>query len=100
MTRVRSNCVFWAVGRYIRLLREWEAAGSPREEEPGLHLRPSRLEPRKVCGLYILHWQVYRRVGGRLLCEEWVPIDKRPLRWWELWRALWAPGEIKASFVY
>ena len=91
---VRGNCVLWALARRRALRRTWKAAGSPVGLEPALHIRTSWLEPRQVCGIEVSHWQVDHWNGTHWVREGWVPLDKQPLPWWRLWRALWADGEI------
>ena len=91
---VRGNCVLWALARYSWLRREWRAAGRPIGQEPALRIRNSRLEPREIARVKVPHFEVEHFSGGRWVREGWAPLDKRPLPWWHLWRALWGDGEI------
>lgn len=86
---VRSNCIVWAVRRYTVLVRARWVSGRRQGCEPALRIRPSRLEPRKAPHFAVEHFD-----GTRWMREGWKPLDKRPLPWWCLWRALWADGEI------
>ena len=84
------NCLVWALLVYRKRHVEWTEAGGIGGTEPALRFRRSRLEPR-----WMLHAQVEVYEGGRWVIEQFVPLDKRPLRWWQLWRALWCRGTIQ-----
>lgn len=91
---VRSNCMVWAIKRRIELGRAHRAAGRPIGREPALRIRGSRLEPREIAGVKVPHFEVEYFDGARWVREGWAPLDKRPLPWCRLWRALWTDGEI------
>jgi hypothetical protein len=80
----------WALLRYRELHAQWVALGAVQGREPLLRFRSSRLEPR-----WILHAQVEFWKSGEWVIEQFVPDDIRPLRWWQLWKALWCKGHIK-----
>jgi hypothetical protein len=93
---MRSNCIFWALRRYAPLLREWRRAGRPEGRAPHLVFRPSELEP-----WWVFHWQVEHLDAGSAtwVRQGFVPLDKSPLRWWQVRRALWFAGEVRTVAV-
>ena len=87
---MRSNCLIFAVALYRRRLRRWERLGRPVGLEPRIESRMSRLAPLKVPHYLYEERCVYgwRRVS-------FVPVDHRPLRWWQVWRVLVFKGRVK-----
>lgn len=88
----RSNCAIWAIAAHGRRKKAWVEAGMPKGREPALRLRNSRLEPRWV---YHLQSEFYDHLEGRMVIEQFVPVDKRPLPPHLLWKSLWCKGYVK-----
>lgn len=91
---MRSNCIVWSLVRYAGLARQWWRDGKPVGYEPAIRIRCSRLEPRKTPHFAVEHW-----TGAGWVREEWVPLNKEPLPWWRLWKALWTDGEIVTDLI-
>jgi hypothetical protein len=87
---VRSNCLIWALIRHHELHAQWVALGAVQGREPLLRFRSSRLAPR-----WIPHAQVEFWESGEWVIEQWVPDDPAPLRWWQVWRAIWFRGHVR-----
>ena len=87
---MRCNCLFWALGAYARRLIEWRRDGRPKLSEPRFGWRPSWLEP-----WWVLHFEVdYVLADGHWVREGFTPLDQSPLRWWQVWRAVWFSGRV------
>ena len=92
---MRTNCLIWAVGRYVRLEAAWLRAGAPRGVEPHLWVRSSRLAPWWVPTFGVAHWDAER---GQWAREKFVPDDSGRLRWWQTWRKFWFPGRVVITY--
>lgn len=89
----RSNCIIEAVREWLRLRRQWVRSGRPPGGEPYVWLRSSRLAPG-----WLPHAGVGQHVGGRWVMRSFRPVDRSPLRWWQLWRVVifvgrWVEGD-------
>jgi hypothetical protein len=87
-----ANCYLWATWRRWQLLREWRALGSPQDRVPAKMARPSRLAPG------VDHWVVGWWIPATCQLDEvqsFIPQDKRPLHWWQLWRVALFLGRVK-----
>lgn len=90
---MRSNCLVYALREYRMELRVWRQRGRPRGMTPLLQIGPSSLQP---------HWLPHFRVSAPIgrdnrayAARGFVPLDTSPLRWWQLWRAVWFDGRVK-----
>lgn len=89
----RGNCLLFALRRWRQLQREWRAAGRPCDRVPCIVQRPSRLVPH-----WVPHWVVgwwHPHTATVHDAESFVPEDKTPLPWWQVWRALWFAGRVQ-----
>lgn len=86
-----NNCFIWSLTEYLRALAAWGQSGYPKGQEPSWGLRCSRLAAR-----WVPHWYVgrYDPELDVIRVRSFKPLDKTPLRWWQLWRVFWFPGEV------
>lgn len=92
-----NNCFIWAHHRERQLWGQWEAAGCPQDRVPAILRRNSRLAPR-----WVRHWVVGWWIPAThtlVEVESFVPDDKAPLRWWQLWRTILFKGHVKRGDV-
>lgn len=92
MLTKRSNCLVWALRQYVWLIREWRTKGEPHGHEPRFWIRPSRLAP-----WWVPHSGVERWTGDRWEALSFVPDDKTPLKWWQVFRAVWFRGFVRVG---
>lgn len=88
-----SNCYLWARWCRRQLLREWRAAGSPKDRVPAKLARPSRLDPDAIDHWIVGWW--HPETGVLEEVQSFVPDDKAPLRWWQIWRVALFLGSVK-----
>ncbi len=89
---MRSNCLIWALAAYRQHHALWVECGRTKGREPVMRFRSSRLSPRWVLHAQVEHWCPEERA---MVLDQFVPDDPAPLRWWQLWRAIWCRGHIK-----
>ena len=87
---MRSNCLIFAVLLYRRRMRRWRARGSPIGYEPRIESRQSRLAPLKVP-----HYLYCEKCHYGLREVSYIPLDHRPLRWWQVWRVILFTGRVR-----
>jgi len=88
-----SNCWLWSRAMYRQRIRQWEAAGMPVGREPFWCKRPSRNEPRKVCGIRVWHYFVGELdAHGRIVVQSFKPIRPTDVPPWLAWTHAWFEG--------
>lgn len=91
---MRSNCLVWAVARFIERTIDWRRAGGQKGLEPYLRPRWSRLRPWWVPHC-VVGW--YDLQTGERHEASFVPLDESDLPVWQLWRKLWFVGYVKTG---
>jgi hypothetical protein len=88
-----GNCIWYAFWEYRAERKAWRKAGRPPGMEPRLIVRPSRMAPDWIptCSLGLPTDETGRHFDQR----KFAPDDTRPLRWWQVWRALWFRGHVQ-----
>lgn len=92
---MRSNCLVYAFVEHRREKRAWVAAGRPAGMDPKIQVRESRLYPH-----WVPHFEVAVPVApwsNTYVTRGFVPTDKSPLRWWQLWRLFWFKGYVERN---
>ena len=89
-----SNCILWAMWRYVGLLAAWIRAGRPKHEEPHIWARPSRLEP-----WWLMHCGVDHFDGELWVREEFRPINPTNAPWYLAWTHILFRGRVERTLI-
>jgi hypothetical protein len=97
---VWSNCLFWALPRYLRNVRRWRAVGAPQGFEPALVIRPSRSEPSWIPHFLLgSDYEITQMVHGELQnlpeLASFKPIDPTDVPAWKAWTHLLFEGHVR-----